>query len=303
MSGYYQQQQQLQQHPQSFPPHSAPSYAQPLHRSSPSLQSGVEYVIEPYHNHHSAYHAAYGDLQRVDAAAAGGFSSQPPSGSGGQQRKRDRDLYEAQSSAAAAGGAWPPSSPCSSSPPAHFASPYPPYPSPSPYSTSGYRPPSPPPPPTASPSLLSSASSHKRSRAGDALPSPVLHLRNIPAGATEADLWSLGAQFGRVVRVLIVTASAQAFMQFGGLEESGRMLAHHSTAPAFIRGSTVQLDPRYSVRQEIKEQPSTSPRSLPRRPRPLCSLSRSLSGRRLSSRGRRCPTASCCSPSATAACR
>ena len=79
----------------------------------------------------------------------------------------------------------------------------------------------------------------------------MLHLANIPTGCTEFDLRVLGSSFGRVVAVIIVNATAQAFIQFGSVAESTRMLEFCSERDATIAGKSVQLGPRYSQRQEL----------------------------------------------------
>ena len=89
----------------------------------------------------------------------------------------------------------------------------------------------------------------------------MLHLANIPPGCTEYDLRVLGSSFGRVVAVIIVNATAQAFIQFGSVAESTRMLEYCSEREASIAGKAVQLGPRYSQRQELvtaNQQPASS---------------------------------------------
>ena len=91
----------------------------------------------------------------------------------------------------------------------------------------------------------------------------MLHLANIPAGCAEYDLRVLGSSFGRVVAVIVVSATAQAFIQFGSVAESTRMLEYCSERDAMIAGKSVPLGPRYSQRQELVTANQSSQNSQP----------------------------------------
>lgn len=106
-------------------------------------------------------------------------------------------------------------------------------------------------------SPLAPVPSFKRSRTGEVVPSPVLHVRALPQHTTEADLIALVAPFATTpVRTLILSQSAQSFIQLPDIDTATRLLTHYNTHPAsaVVRGKQVYL--QYSNRQEISSSSS-----------------------------------------------
>eukprot|EP00457_Paulinella_chromatophora_P006898 gb/GEZN01006918.1/.p1 GENE.gb/GEZN01006918.1/~~gb/GEZN01006918.1/.p1 ORF type:complete len:509 (-),score=86.41 gb/GEZN01006918.1/:50-1576(-) len=89
------------------------------------------------------------------------------------------------------------------------------------------------------------ASKRQRTTAG---PSKVLHIRALPMGTTEAELAALCSPFGSVVKVLLLNAKQQAFVQMASLEAAQNVLLQFSQG-ATLRGKQVHL--QYSSRQEV----------------------------------------------------
>ena len=82
------------------------------------------------------------------------------------------------------------------------------------------------------------------------LPSRVLHLRQIPDNATEADVISLGLPFGKVTNVLILRGKSQAFLEMASEENAVSMVNYCSTAIPHIHNQPVYV--QYSNHRELK---------------------------------------------------
>ncbi|XP_021235968.1 polypyrimidine tract-binding protein 3 isoform X2 [Numida meleagris] len=82
------------------------------------------------------------------------------------------------------------------------------------------------------------------------LPSRVLHLRQIPDDATEADVVSLGLPFGKVTNVLILRGKSQAFLEMASEENAVSMVNYCSSAIPHIHSQPVYV--QYSNHRELK---------------------------------------------------
>ncbi|XP_031465631.1 polypyrimidine tract-binding protein 3 isoform X2 [Phasianus colchicus] len=82
------------------------------------------------------------------------------------------------------------------------------------------------------------------------MPSRVLHLRQIPDNATEADVISLGLPFGRVTNVLILRGKSQAFLEMASEENAVSMVNYCSSAIPHIHNQPVYI--QYSNHRELK---------------------------------------------------
>lgn len=84
-------------------------------------------------------------------------------------------------------------------------------------------------------------------------PSKVLHIRNLPPDATEADIMQLCKPYGRVVRLRLNAGAIkhQAFVEFENVNVAMQMIYSFvgSADPPRVRQKTVYL--QYSTRQEI----------------------------------------------------
>lgn len=63
---------------------------------------------------------------------------------------------------------------------------------------------------------------------GPAVPSHVVHLRNIPNDASDAELLSFGSAFGNTVNCLLLKGKNQAFLEFADLESAKSMISCYS---------------------------------------------------------------------------
>lgn len=79
--------------------------------------------------------------------------------------------------------------------------------------------------------------------------SKVLHCRNVPADATEAELAALASPFGRVTNVLLLRGKQQAFIQMDSPLSSLSLLQYYSSVQPTLRGKTIYF--QYSKREEI----------------------------------------------------
>jgi RNA recognition motif-containing protein len=89
----------------------------------------------------------------------------------------------------------------------------------------------------------------KRQKIVTAGASKVLHVRGLPSHATETELVSMVAQFGRVAKTLILHDKNQAFIQMDSLDAAARAVAGLESNPPVIRTKMVYV--QYSSRQEI----------------------------------------------------
>ena len=68
-----------------------------------------------------------------------------------------------------------------------------------------------------------------------AIPSKVLHLRNLPDGVTESEVMMVGAPFGTVANVLILKQKSQGFLEMADTAAATALVSYYSTVPATIR--------------------------------------------------------------------
>jgi RNA recognition motif-containing protein len=86
--------------------------------------------------------------------------------------------------------------------------------------------------------------------------SKVLHVRNLPADATESDLVTLLSSFGTIVKTLLINATHQAFVEMDSVESATKALEQCGQGRQ-MRGSTVHFE--YSSRQEVVTTKPSSP--------------------------------------------
>jgi RNA recognition motif-containing protein len=81
-------------------------------------------------------------------------------------------------------------------------------------------------------------------------PSRVIHIRNIPNEASDAEVINLGLQFGRVTNVLVLKGKNQAFLEMADEISATAMVSVFNTTPPSIRGRTVYV--QFSNHRELK---------------------------------------------------
>jgi polypyrimidine tract-binding protein 1 len=92
----------------------------------------------------------------------------------------------------------------------------------------------------------------KKSRSEPALPSRVVHLRNIEAN--ELEVVQLGLPFGRVTNFLNLRKKAQAFLEFDATESAKQMVDYFTSVPAMMNGRQVFV--QYSNHGELRTDPT-----------------------------------------------
>uniref|UniRef100_A0A1X7UYZ1 RRM domain-containing protein n=2 Tax=Amphimedon queenslandica TaxID=400682 RepID=A0A1X7UYZ1_AMPQE len=95
-------------------------------------------------------------------------------------------------------------------------------------------------------------SAAKKPRMEEAVPvtSRVLHIRNLPSDATEADVFMLMSTYGAVSKVLLLRQKNQAFVELAELSTACALVDAFSTRPAQIKDRTVYI--QFSKHQELK---------------------------------------------------
>jgi polypyrimidine tract-binding protein 1 len=81
-------------------------------------------------------------------------------------------------------------------------------------------------------------------------PSRVIHIRNIPNEASDAEVINLGLQFGRVTNVLVLKGKNQAFLEMADEITATAMVSVFNTTPPTVRGRTVYV--QFSNHRELK---------------------------------------------------
>jgi hnRNP-L/PTB/hephaestus splicing factor len=92
----------------------------------------------------------------------------------------------------------------------------------------------------------------KKSRSEPALPSRVVHLRNIETN--ELEVVQLGLPFGRVTNFLNLRKKSQAFLEFDSTESAKQMVEYLTSMPAMINGR--QVFAQYSNHGELRTDPT-----------------------------------------------
>ena len=93
------------------------------------------------------------------------------------------------------------------------------------------------------------ASYDKRQRNDTNHPSKVLHVRNLPATATEMDLTGLCAPFGAVSKVLLLRGKGQAFVEMVDVQAASSTVEGYQGRAAAIHGNSVYMS--FSSRSEV----------------------------------------------------
>uniref|UniRef100_A0A096ME51 Polypyrimidine tract binding protein 3 n=1 Tax=Poecilia formosa TaxID=48698 RepID=A0A096ME51_POEFO len=83
------------------------------------------------------------------------------------------------------------------------------------------------------------------------VPSPVLHLRQLPADTSEQEVVDLALPFGRVSKLITLrTKNQQAFLEMASEEAAVTMVNYYASAPPTIRNQPVFI--QYSTHRELK---------------------------------------------------
>ncbi|XP_064477110.1 polypyrimidine tract-binding protein 2-like [Ornithodoros turicata] len=90
-------------------------------------------------------------------------------------------------------------------------------------------------------------------------PSRVVHIRNLPSDATEADIIQLGMPFGKVTNILQLKGKNQAFLEMADETAAMGMVDYFGKASPTVRGRVVYV--QYSNHRELKTE-SMHPNSL-----------------------------------------
>ncbi|NWR57024.1 PTBP3 protein, partial [Bucorvus abyssinicus] len=93
----------------------------------------------------------------------------------------------------------------------------------------------------------------KKKFKGDKLPcrpSRVLHLRQVPSDATEAEVISLGLPFGKVTNILMLKGKGQALLEMSSEEAAATMVNYYTPTTPHLRSQPVYI--QYSYYRELK---------------------------------------------------
>uniref|UniRef100_A0A3P9PVL6 Polypyrimidine tract binding protein 3 n=1 Tax=Poecilia reticulata TaxID=8081 RepID=A0A3P9PVL6_POERE len=82
------------------------------------------------------------------------------------------------------------------------------------------------------------------------VPSPVLHLRQLPADTSEQEVVDLALPFGRVSKLITLRTKNQAFVEMASEEAAVTMVNYYASAPPTIRNQPVFI--QYSTHRELK---------------------------------------------------
>ncbi|KAM9167411.1 polypyrimidine tract-binding protein 3 [Mergus octosetaceus] len=81
-------------------------------------------------------------------------------------------------------------------------------------------------------------------------PSRVLHLRQIPSDATEAEVISLGLPFGKVTNLLMLKGKSQAFLEMASEEAAANMVNFCTSVTPLLHSQPIYI--QYSNYKELK---------------------------------------------------
>ena len=73
-----------------------------------------------------------------------------------------------------------------------------------------------------------------------AVPSKVLHLRNLPEGCLETDIRAYCELFGTINRFLLMSKKQQALVEFSSIDEAAQMLESLSLQPVRLANRYVR---------------------------------------------------------------
>ncbi|XP_068562938.1 polypyrimidine tract-binding protein 3-like [Cebidichthys violaceus] len=97
------------------------------------------------------------------------------------------------------------------------------------------------------------------SERAQSVPSPVLHLRQLPADVSEQEVIALALPFGRVSKLLSLKAKNQAFLEMASEEAAVTMVNYYTSAPPTIRNQPIFI--QYSTHRELKTDNLTNQRA------------------------------------------
>ncbi|CAL8089210.1 unnamed protein product [Calicophoron daubneyi] len=75
----------------------------------------------------------------------------------------------------------------------------------------------------------------------DAIPSPVVHVRNMPADVNEHEIALLAIPFGAVKNMVLSKKNNQALIEMNELEDAMQLIAHYSKYPVSVHGKNIIL--------------------------------------------------------------
>ncbi|CAL8089207.1 unnamed protein product [Calicophoron daubneyi] len=84
----------------------------------------------------------------------------------------------------------------------------------------------------------------------DAIPSPVMHVRNMPADMNEHEIALLAVPFGAVKKMVLSKKNNQALIEMNELEDAMQLIAHYSKYPVSVHGKNVIL--RFSTHSHLE---------------------------------------------------
>ncbi|KAL6058089.1 Polypyrimidine tract-binding protein 2 [Balamuthia mandrillaris] len=92
-----------------------------------------------------------------------------------------------------------------------------------------------------------------KGKSGENMPSPVVHVRNLPQDCSEQEITAIACPFGRVERVFMLKGKNQAFVQMQDLQTATALVQYYSQVQGNIRGRPCYF--QYSNRNEITTTP------------------------------------------------
>ncbi|XP_068423059.1 polypyrimidine tract-binding protein 1-like [Clinocottus analis] len=97
------------------------------------------------------------------------------------------------------------------------------------------------------------------SERAQSVPSPVLHLRQLPADVSEQEVIALALPFGRVSHLITLKAKNQAFLEMASEEAAVTMVNYYTSAPPTIRNQPIFI--QYSTHRDLKTNDLTNQRA------------------------------------------
>ncbi|XP_034403343.1 polypyrimidine tract-binding protein 3-like isoform X1 [Cyclopterus lumpus] len=112
---------------------------------------------------------------------------------------------------------------------------------------------------SSSPSTVDGTDRLCVSERAHSVPSPVLHLRHLPADVSEQEVIALAIPFGRVSQLITLKAKNQAFLEMASEEAAVTMVNYYTSAPPTIRNQPIFI--QYSTHRELKTDNLTNQRA------------------------------------------
>ncbi|CAL4114974.1 unnamed protein product, partial [Meganyctiphanes norvegica] len=101
----------------------------------------------------------------------------------------------------------------------------------------------------------------KKVRLEPASPSCVVHIRQVPNEATEADIIQLAFRFGKVGNIIMLKGKNQALLEMANKDSAIKLVNYCSNNPLRIYGRQIYV--QFSKHQELKtSRPNSIPQSL-----------------------------------------